>query len=229
MVRQNSADRKGIRHGKKQRRIRETLLRIRKSLVLLVLFAAISTVSFHVIQNNLLDHARVMGDGLALSYSVEEEKNITAYQVLMNMETNYLDQFLESKPSEEELKAWLSIFYKNTGEALGKNSILPYAVINGAIIPAIEVPKNKSYDPTSYEWYRQADAADGAVIFSDMYQDSCQKMPVITIAKKCKTPETFLAFDMRDQPRGRAYGSVPQTDSEWDSRGNAGGRSSLCD
>ena len=55
MVRQNSADRKGIRHGKKQRRIRETLLRIRKSLVLLVLFAAISTVSFHVIQNNLLD------------------------------------------------------------------------------------------------------------------------------------------------------------------------------
>ena len=169
MVRQNSADRKGIRHGKKQRRIRETLLRIRKSLVLLVLFAAISTVSFHVIQNNLLDHARVMGDGLALSYSVEEEKNITAYQVLMNMETNYLDQFLESKPSEEELKAWLSIFYKNTGEALGKNSILPYAVINGAIIPAIEVPKNKSYDPTSYEWYRQADAADGAVIFSDMY------------------------------------------------------------
>lgn len=46
MVRQNSADRKGIRHGKKQRRIRETLLRIRKSLVLLVLFAAISTVSF---------------------------------------------------------------------------------------------------------------------------------------------------------------------------------------
>lgn len=154
MVRQNSADRKGIRHGKKQRRIRETLLRIRKSLVLLVLFAAISTVSFHVIQNNLLDHARVMGDGLALSYSVEEEKNITAYQVLMNMETNYLDQFLESKPSEEELKAWLSIFYKNTGEALGKNSILPYAVINGAIIPAIEVPKNKSYDPTSHEWYR---------------------------------------------------------------------------
>mgnify|MGYP000450019151 FL=1 len=112
MVRQNSADRKGIRHEKKQRRIRETLLRIRKSLVLLVLFAAISTVSFHVIQNNLLDHARVMGDGLALSYSVEEEKNITAYQVLMNMETNYLDQFLESKPSEEELKAWLSIFYK---------------------------------------------------------------------------------------------------------------------
>lgn len=196
MVRQNSADRKGIRHGKKQRRIRETLLRIRKSLVLLVLFAAISTVSFHVIQNNLLDHARVMGDGLALSYSVEEEKNITAYQVLMNMETNYLDQFLESKPSEEELKAWLSIFYKNTGEALGKNSILPYAVINGAIIPAIEVPKNKSYDPTSHEWYHQADAADGAVIFSDMYQDSCQKMPVITIAKKCKTPETFLAFDI---------------------------------
>ena len=56
--------------------------------------------------------------------------------------------------------------------------------------------RNKSYDPTSHEWYRQADAADGAVIFSDMYQDSCQKMPVITIAKKCKTPETFLAFDI---------------------------------
>lgn len=196
MVRQNSADRKGIRHGKKQRKLRETLLRTRKSLFLLALFAVISAASFHIIQNNLLDHARVMGDGFALSYSVEEEKNITAYQVLMNMESNYLDQFLESHPSEEELKDWLSIFYQNTGAAFGKNSILPYVVRNGSVIPAVETAQGETYDPTAHEWYRQAEAADGEIIFSDMYEDSCQKMPVITIAKKCSTPETFLAFDI---------------------------------
>lgn len=196
MVRQNSADRKGIPHEKKQRKLRGTLLRTRNSLFLLALFAAISSASFHMIRNNLLDNARVMGDGLARSYSVEEEKNITAYQVLMNMESNYLDQFLESRPSKAQLKEWLRVFYKNTGAVLGKNSILPYAVIDGTIISAIEIPEIKDYDPASHEWYRQADEADGAIIFSDMYEDSCQNTSVITIAKKCKTPETFLAFDI---------------------------------
>ena len=196
MVRQNSADRKGNSHGGKQRKLKETLLRTRESLILLALFAVISAASFHMIRNNLLDNARVMGDGLARSYSVEEEKNITAYQMLMNIQGRYLDQFLENSPSETQLKEWLSVFYKNTGAAFGKNSILPYAVIDGSVIPAVEALKNKNYDPSAHEWYRQAEEADDSVVFSDMYEDSCQKIPVITIAKKCKTPETFLVFDI---------------------------------
>lgn len=110
MVRQNSADRKGNSHGGKQRKLKETLLRTRNSLILLALFAVISATSFHMIRNNLLDNARVMGDGLVRSYSVEEEKNITAYQMLMNIQGRYLDQFLENSPSETQLKEWLSVF-----------------------------------------------------------------------------------------------------------------------
>lgn len=196
MVRQNSADRTEARHGGTQRRFTEILLRTRNSLLLLVLFAAISATSLYMIRNNLLNHADIMGDGLARSYSVEEEKNITAYQVLMNMEGSYLDQLLETDPGDQRIREWLSVLYDNTGKMFSQNSILPYVVINGDIFSAIPLSSDESYDPTVQEWYLQAEAAGGDIVFSDMYQDFFQKKYVITIAKKCRTPETFLVFDI---------------------------------
>ena len=48
----------------------------------------------------------------------------------------------------------------------------------------------------STEWYQKALAADGQVIFTNVYTDAIYQKPVITAAQRCQTSDTVMAFDI---------------------------------
>ena len=55
---------------------------------------------------------------------------------------------------------------------------------------------DENYDVESTEWYQRAVAAEGKVIFTDLYTDVIYDKPVITIAQQCAYADAVMAFDI---------------------------------
>ena len=176
--------------------IRVILHRSKGYLLILALLAALLLVTTHVVQKIITDNMRRMGDSLAHSYSVEEERKVIGYRMLMELGTRYLRRDPRESMGREGQRELLERFFRNAIAVTGGKAIDPYAVVDGKILAATPWEGDDSYAVTYAPWYRQAMAAEGKVIFSDAYKDAITGKPVITIAQKSADTDDVMAFDV---------------------------------
>ena len=72
----------------------------------------------------------------------------------------------------------------------------PYIVLDGEIIALNPWEADESYDFQETQWYQEASAAEGEVIFTNVYTDAIYQEPVITAAQKCEIADAIIAFDI---------------------------------
>ncbi len=178
--------------GKKLSREKEALYGLQRKILSLVVFAAIAAVSLVVIRGILLDNAQRMGNEMAHSYSAEGERNLTAYETLMQVTTEYIDNQLGTSSDPE---GRIQMYLQMVSHTLGDNVIDPYVVIDGKIIAANPWEGDEEYDIYQTEWYQKAMEADGEIIYTDGYKDAITGKTIVTIAKKSKEG-TVAAFDI---------------------------------
>ena len=178
--------------GKKLSREKEALYGLQRKILSLVVFAAIAAVSLVVIRGILLDNAQRMGNEMAHSYSAEGERNLTAYETLMQVTTEYIDNQLGTSSDPE---GRIQMYLQMVSHTLGDNVIDPYVVIDGKIIAANPWEGDEEYDIYQAEWYQKAMEADGEIIYTDGYKDAITGKTIVTIAKKSKEG-TVAAFDI---------------------------------
>ena len=169
---------------------------MRFNLLVVTAFAVSAVLGLTLLQDTLLENSQNVGQSLAQSYSVEEERNITVFEMLMEFGTEYLDQQLQENASHESVQHWMSGFFDTVRNMFGTAVIDPYAVVDGEIIAANYWEGDETYDVNQTEWYQKAIAADGAIAFTDAYMDAITGRSVITIAKKCSNSNDVMAFDI---------------------------------
>ena len=178
--------------GKTLSREKKALYGLQRKILSLVVFAAIAAVSLVVIRGILLDNAQRMGNEMAHSYSAEGERNLTAYETLMQVTTEYIDNQLGTSSDPE---GRIQMYLQMVSHTLGDNVIDPYVVIDGKIIAANPWEGDEEYDIYQTEWYQKAMEADGEIIYTDGYKDAITGKTIVTIAKKSKEG-TVAAFDI---------------------------------
>ena len=176
--------------------IKIILYRSKGYLILLVVLAVLLLGTTHAVQNIITGNMRRMGDSLAHSYSVEEERKVIGYRMLMELGTRYLQRQLQETMGKEGQRELLQRFFRNAIAVTGGKAIDPYAVVDGRIIAASPWEGDASYAVTYASWYQQAIAAGGKVVFSDAYKDAITGRPVITIAQKSSDTDDVMAFDV---------------------------------
>ena len=180
----------------KKRKDLRTGVRLRISFFPVILFAVLSVVCILLLRQDLLQNAQQTGTAVAFSYATEEQNNIAVYRTLIQIGTRYIDTQTAAFWNEERIQRWMEIFFNRVEGVLGKNTVDPYAVINGKIIAARPWAGDEAYDVEAADWYRRAVEANGDVVFTDAYQDAITGKPVITIAQMGTESGCVLAFDV---------------------------------
>lgn len=186
------------------------------NLLILLAFLVIGAACYHVLRIDLLKNAKTLGTSLAKSYAAEERNNLTVYETLITFGTEAIDWQLQEESDSEDVQLWISMYFQRLHDVLGVGTVDPYAVLNGRIFAANPWEGMEDYDVSDAVWYRGALAADGNVIFTNVYADGVNGAPVITVAQKCRNSDAVLAFDifledfqlhsnMLDLPEGASF------------------------
>lgn len=169
---------------------------LRFYLLMLLVFLSLSILSLHILQDELLENAQQTGSALARSYTLEEERSATTYESMIKMAAQYLDRQFREGATEEELRQWMQVFFETIQNVTGSDVVDPYAVIDGKIVAANDWEGDDAYDFAQTNWYQEALAANGRVIYTDAYTDAITGRSIITIAVKSGTGANVVAFDI---------------------------------
>lgn len=178
---------------KERSRSRQNLWKqIRFYILTLLIFLILAISSLHILQNNLLENAQQTGNSLARSLAVEEERSLSTYEALIQIGAHRLERMAADSLSETEIQNRLESFCEDIRQITG-NLGEPYVVLNGTLIGTTGRPVK---DVSSASWYQQAMAADGAIVYSDLYFNETYNQNVITIAAKSGDGGNAMVFDI---------------------------------
>lgn len=178
---------------KERSRSRQNLWKqIRFYILTLLIFLILAISSLHILQNNLLENAQQTGNSLARSLAVEEERSLSTYEALIQIGAHRLERMAADSLSETEIQDRLESFCEDIRQITG-NLGEPYVVLNGTLIGTTGRPVK---DVSSASWYQQAIAADGAIVYSDLYFNETYNQNVITIAAKSGDGGNAMVFDI---------------------------------
>lgn len=147
-------------------------------------------------RDKLLRNAKEMGIYLAESYAMEEENRINVYSLLLGIGSSYLDDNISQGLPTSDSRRLLEQYSDKLTAILGNPIIDPYAVIQGEIIAANPWEGDDSYDYSQTQWYQEALAAEGGIIYTDSYRDAITGENIITLAQKLTGDGNVLAFDI---------------------------------
>ena len=139
---------------------------------------------------------------LAKSYAVEEEMHLDSFRQIIILAAQYVDEIDSDAGNGSEVQSWLQDYFSKLTVMLGENMVDPYAVIDGEIVAANPWDGDAAYDYRSTDWYQDALAAGGEVVFSDVYQDAITGEPVFTISKALARSGDVLAMDVYIHSQG---------------------------
>lgn len=173
-------------------------LSINTAMSILLMVACVSMLLFGValVRTKLLQNTQDLGMSLAESYAAEEELHVAAFRNFLELGSQYVEEMSSAGADVEELQTWLHSYFAKITAIVGENVLDPYAVIDGAIVAANPWEGDEDYDYQSTDWYRQALAAGGEVIFTDAYIDAITGSPVITAARQFGDGDDVLAMDI---------------------------------
>lgn len=199
----------GMKNVKAKKR-RENFYGLQRKILSLVVITAIAVCSLIVIRGILLENAQKMGNEMAHSYSAEGERNLTAYETLVQVTTEYIDDQLQTSDDPEgRIQTYLQI----VSRTLGDNVLDPYVVIDGRIIAANPWEGDRDYDVYQTEWYQKAVAAEGDIIYTNGYEDVITGNMIVTIAQQSREEGEVVAFDINPEQFRRNvedYNNLPE-------------------
>lgn len=166
------------------------------NLSMLAVSAALLLFSIHLVRTKLLQNAQDLGMALAESYAVEESMSLDKMEKSARMACAYVDEILASGGDSTQVQNWLQGYFSKMTNILGEGLADPYVVIDGKILGAVPWEGDAAYDFASTDWYRNALAADGALVCSDVYTDVITGQLVMTISCELSTPGDVLAMDV---------------------------------
>lgn len=182
----------------------------------LVLFIVIAAAGMLISRELLLENARTMGKNLVTSYANDENSQLNEYDRTLTMAMYYQEDMYDQGISAEVFESWLADFFAKSAPLLNTSHTDIYAVWDGQVLSASGV-RNRDYDYRNQEWYQQAMAAEGEVIFTDAHVCGvCGNEQVITVAVSAAGSDNAVAFDVpleqfvlnhtiQELPAGGAY------------------------
>lgn len=147
-----------------------------------------------IMHSTVRENAKRTGSEITYNYSRVDESNMQIYRTWLVLGEEYLTMMSNRGATETEMELWLQTYLENTQASVENLEVSTYAYYNDKIISAKKWEMDDSYDVTQREWYQKALNAEGAIIFTDVYEDAIYGKPVITIAKQCG--EAVLAIDI---------------------------------
>ena len=181
---------------RKRARLKRVLASMRLNFIAFAALIVIAVIGISLIRSTLFDNAWETGTSMARNYAAEEQSSLTMYETLLTFGTASIDDRTKQGWSHEEMRQWTDIYFTRLDSVLGEGVVDPYVVLDGEIIAAHPWDGDENYDVESTEWYQRAVAAEGKVIFTDLYTDVIYDKPVITIAQQCAYADAVMAFDI---------------------------------
>ncbi len=181
---------------RKRARLKRVLGSMRLNFIAFAALIVIAVIGISLIRSTLFDNAWETGTSMAHNYAAEEQSSLTMYETLLTFGTASIDDRTKQGWSHEEMRQWTDIYFNRLDSVLGEGVVDPYVVLDGEIIAAHPWDGDENYDVESTEWYQRAVAAEGKVIFTDLYTDVIYDKPVITIAQQCAYADAVMAFDI---------------------------------
>ena len=186
------------------------------NIALILAFFSVMSLGIYLVRDKLLFNANEMGNSLAQSYSNEEESRISVYGMLLEMCALYTDAAIGNDDPAQAMQEELAEYTEYMSQILGVDIIDPYAVVNGRIVAANPWEGDDEYDYTQKAWYTEALAADGEIVFTDVYEDAITGRRLVTMSIKLQGEGNVLAFDIfmdnfhilknkTELPEGSAY------------------------
>ena len=147
--------------------------------------------------DTLLRNAKVTGMALARSYAAEERANLAVYETLLAFGAASMEKRLRDEGLEDAVR-WMRIYFERLRTVLGGDVVVPYIVLDGKIIDMAPQLREKTPDftPGERDWFKTARKNPGVPVFSGVYEDAVTGKPVVTIARKSRTADAVLAFDI---------------------------------
>ena len=183
---------------------------------LILILVVVAAVGMANSQQLLLNNARTLGSNLVSSYSNDEDSQLSEYDRILTMAMYYLEDMDDQGVEPEAFRDWMVDFFEKSTVLLHTSSLDIYAVLDGQVVSA-GGNRDPSYDYRSQNWYQQAMAAEGKVIFTDAYaNDTYDGQMVVTVAVSAAGSDNAIAFDVpvthfradhtvQDLPEGGAY------------------------
>lgn len=166
------------------------------NIALLLVFFSVMSLGIYLVRDKLLYNANEMGNSLAQSYSNEEESRISVYGMLLRMCALYTDTSIDNDDPVQAMQQGLAEYTNYMSLVLGAEIIDPYAVVDGKIVAANPWEGDEDYDYSQKEWYTNALAADGDIVFTDAYIDAITGKRLVTMSIKLHGDGNVLAFDI---------------------------------
>lgn len=171
-------------------------LAMKLNIAILIVLSALIVWSVLLVKEKLLKNADEMGTHLAQSYAMEEENRMSVYKMLMYLGAEYANENIQAGATREYMEEWLAGYSGHIAEMYGDNVIDPYAVIGDEIVAAVPWEGDSDYEYENTEWYKKAMEADGAIVFTNAYEDVITGKQLVTLAKKLNENGDVLAFDI---------------------------------
>ena len=201
------------RADKRRRRRKLVLNKLGLSLCAFAALVVLAVLGILLIRSTLLRNARDTGTALSRSFAAEESNSLAMYETLLSFGTASLDSRLEAGEGRESIARFLELYFRRLDSVLGDGVVDPYVVLNGTIVAANPWDGDDSFDYESTAWYQAALAAQGDVIFTDLYTDAVSGRPVVTAAQKCSGSGAVMAFDILPERFHFASVDLEQGDS----------------
>ena len=177
-------------------RLKRVLRNMRLNIAAFAVLAVLAVAGTAVIRTALLQNAWDTGTALARGYAAEEQSSLAIYETLLSFGTASVDKRVSEGESKEELLGWMEIYFQRLEVVLGSGAVDPYIILDGEVLAANPWEEEGTYNIFDTEWYQKAEAADGEIIFTNVYTDAIYHKPVITAAQKCRETNAMLVFDI---------------------------------
>lgn len=182
------------------RRKKSLFRKICGNMIILGTFIFVILCCTTILRRVLLENTNKMGLSLVQNYSAAEEQNINAFEVVLNICTNYVAEREQTDISLAELRDGLYPFMNGLTDVYGKDNIQIYGKSFGGTelvsnIPEIEAMTD--YNIKETQWYQEAAAANGDVYLSPVYIDAVTGLPVVTMCRIIPETGSFLAIDIK--------------------------------
>ncbi len=177
---------------------KKILYAMRYRIGILITFFILSFASLIIMQKILLEKAHITGQEMARSYTIEEEKNLKAYSVVLHIACQKLTDLIEKEYNEPDFEENVIEVLQLIQNIFLPSKILPYTIINEKVYfinPELS-KKINHINLKDTNWYERAFETHGEVIVSDAYQSAINNKMVITLAKASNKKKHIIAFDI---------------------------------
>lgn len=162
--------------------------------LLLIMLIVLGLFPFSVkfMNEALLNNAQRMGDEIARRFAINEETYLNQYETVLRT----VEYQIQNSADGADLSDMLEKYKGYIEETMELNNIELYGYIDGKMEAATYWEGDETFDPGSAQWYQEALASKGEVIYTSVYTDVRLQRQVVTIAKELGNSQDVIALDV---------------------------------